>query len=231
MKFGGLQKCSTIDFPGVLSCVLFVLGCDLNCFYCHNRALLKESAPIAPIIDNNEIRAFLHKRRGLLDGVVISGGEPTLYPALPDFLEELKSLGFRVKLDTNGQRPALMQGFLEHGLVDYVAVDIKALPHECHWVCGASDAHKRAIETLLLLLDSGICFEGRTTLYPGLNEKDLLTLLESVPPLPRYRLNFFHMPELSRPEDALLLKRECLTPSAIGAIEPELREIQKNIEW
>lgn len=228
MIFGGIQRCSTIDFPGTLSCVLFARGCDLNCFYCHNRALLDSSGPVVALED---VWAFLEKRRGLLGGVVLSGGEPTLQKDLAQTISVIRNMGYRTKLDTNGQRPQAVQELLDEHLLDYVAVDLKAPQSEYGWVCEKEDGYENAAQTLDLLLHSGILFEARTTLYPGLNKTYLLELIGSVPPLPCYRLNFFHPPEQYQPAHALLLKRHPLNEADLARIMPELRAAQPNIIW
>ncbi len=228
MIFGGMQRCSTIDFPGHLSCVLFTRGCDMDCFYCHNRALLTSGGPA---LSAQEVEAFLHKRQGLLEGVVVSGGEPTLQADLPAFLCDLKKLGYRTKLDTNGQRPETVRKLQEDGLLDYVAVDYKAPCDEYGWVCGRTDGFAKAKQTILQLYESGAAFETRTTLYPGLQEEALLSLLRDLPALPRYRLNLFRMPAQFHPHHALLLRRACLTASELTRLKPQLIAAQPNIVW
>ncbi|MEG1993755.1 MAG: anaerobic ribonucleoside-triphosphate reductase activating protein, partial [Oscillospiraceae bacterium] len=123
MVFGGIQKVSTIDFPSVLSCVVFTKGCNLDCFYCHNRSIIENSAEN---ISEEDVLSFLEKRKGLLDGVVVSGGEPTIQDDIGDFLSKVRSMGYKLKLDTNGQNPEKVKEILGGGLCDYVAVDIKA---------------------------------------------------------------------------------------------------------
>ena len=228
MIFGGLQKVSTIDFPGNLSCVAFVRGCDLDCFYCHNRELL---TPGEGELTSEEILEFLRRRRGLLDGVVVSGGEPTLYRDLPDFLREIKLLGFQVKLDTNGQRPETLHTLIQHRLVDYVAVDWKALPRRCLEVTGCGDVWEKARQTILLLMEQGIAFEARTTLYPGLTREELLELASLLPPLPRYRVNLFHQPPQCRPGDQQRLERPCLGKKDLAAMENAIQKFQPGLIW
>ena len=124
MILAGLQKNSFIDFPGKISCVLFTTGCNFICPYCHNADLARGEYParfeLAQVID------FLKSRRGMLEGVAITGGEPTLDGEIVDLCQAVKSLGYPVKLDTNGSRPAVLRGLLEQRLVDFVAMDIKA---------------------------------------------------------------------------------------------------------
>ncbi len=224
MIISGVQRCSTIDFPGSLACVLFAAGCDLDCFYCHNRGLLTG----APALPGETVMGFLERRRGLLDGVVVSGGEPTLQRDLPDFLARLRAMGYRTKLDTNGQRPKAVP--LE--LVDYVAVDWKAPRQAFPGVCGAGEeGYDRARATLLRLLEAQIPCEARTTLYPGLTGAELLALAAELPPLPRYRLNFFRMPENFRPRDRERLALHALTPGEIKDLEGELRRVQPNLTF
>ena len=225
IPIGGMMKFSTIDFPGVLSCVLFVRGCDLDCFYCHNRGLLSpgENLPW------EEVLAFLQKRRGMLDGVVVSGGEPTLYPELPQLLETLRSLDYRVKLDTNGLKPRAVEELIAQKLVDYVAVDWKAPREAFGSVCGgAPEDQDRVRETLELLAGSGIPFEARTTLYPGLEAGELLELARTLPPLPRYRLNYYRHPQEFREADAARLDRHALTPDEVKLLRAGLLEAQPN---
>ncbi|MDD3921069.1 MAG: anaerobic ribonucleoside-triphosphate reductase activating protein [Eubacteriales bacterium] len=228
MKIAGIQKSSTIDFPGNLACVLFTTGCDLSCFYCHNRALLDGGAPVLPM---EEVMAFLNKRQGLLDGVVVSGGEPTLQSDLYAFIEMLKGMEYAVKLDTNGRDPALVARLLAANLLDYAAVDFKAPKSEYPWVTGSDTAYAAMQKTLALLRESGISYEVRTTLYPGLTQEQLTGMLQSLPPVPKYRLNFFRMPEAPRPQDALLLSRHALAPGEIKAMDAVLREAQPHLEY
>ena len=228
MIFGGLQKVSTIDFPGNLSCVAFVRGCDLDCFYCHNRELL---SPGEGELTSGEVLDFLRRRQGLLDGIVVSGGEPTLYSDLTDFLKQVKALGFQVKLDTNGQHPKVVQALMQQRLVDYVAVDWKALPQHCLEVTGREDAWEKARQTILLLMDEKTAFEARTTLYPGLTRGELLELASLLPPLPRYRINFFHQPPEFRPEDQQRLELPCLSKKDLAAIETAIRSFQPGLIW
>ena len=227
MKIGGIQRCSTIDYPAHISCVLFTRGCDLNCFYCHNRALLHEGENL-PL---EEVFAFLSKRQGKLDGVVISGGEPTLQSGLTDFLLEIKRMGFLIKLDTNGQRPAVVEELLAKNIIDYVAVDVKASATDYEWVCGAKEGFALALQTLALLDRTGIAYEARTTLYAGLGVVSLVQLMQNLPILPCYRLNVFRMPEVFRPEDALLLRRHAISFQELDTMKEELQKLQPNIVW
>lgn len=126
MRIAGLQKLTLLDFPEHMAATLFCPGCDFRCPFCHNASLVVPGREGFPAMDLEEIRAFLKKRRGVLDGVCITGGEPLLQPDIADFCTELKDMGFAVKLDTNGSFPATLEHLVARGLVDYVAMDVKA---------------------------------------------------------------------------------------------------------
>ena len=225
MNISGLQKSSTIDFPGYLACVLFTPGCNLDCFYCHNRALLTDSAPCLPMED---VMGFLQKRAGLLDGVVLSGGEPTLQSDLAPFIRDVRALGYAIKLDTNGQRPAVVQPLLQGGLIDYLAVDIKALPEDYAIVTGKA-GYDSAIETLCAAMALGVPCEGRTTLYPGFRPEALRALAQAMPRLPRWRLNVFRMPAQYREADKLRLRLPAIVEFEAQQLLCELRLYQPGV--
>ena len=128
MKIYGLQKMTLLDFPGRVACTVFLGLCDFRCPYCHNFELVDGTA--RPVMDEEELLAFLQKRQGLLDGVAVTGGEPCLHRDLPELLRRIRALGFAVKLDTNGFHPQMLRLLLEEGLVDYVAMDIKNSPEK-----------------------------------------------------------------------------------------------------
>jgi pyruvate formate lyase activating enzyme len=185
MNFAGLLKNSTVDFHGRFCAVLFVSGCNYRCFYCHNRHILDDPPPVDP----DEILSFLKKRVGLLDGVVISGGEPTLDPGLIPWIETVKALGYPVKLDTNGSRPDVVQTLVSKGLVDYVAVDYKAPFSRYREICRApADG---VLDTVSRLRESAVPYELRTTVVPNLSADDLTAMASAIPPLPRYALQAY----------------------------------------
>lgn len=136
MKIHGLQKMTLLDFPGKVACTVFLGGCDFRCQYCHNFELVDGSA--APIMDEEELFSFLEKRKGILDGVCVTGGEPCLREDLHDFIRKIKSLGFQVKLDTNGNHPDMVKELVDAGLLDYVAMDIKNCPEKYAMTVGVS---------------------------------------------------------------------------------------------
>ncbi len=169
MKIHGLQKMTLLDFPGRVACTVFLGQCDFRCPFCHNFELVDGSAPA--VMDEEELLSFLRKRRGLLDGVAITGGEPCLHKRLPDLLREIRGLGFAVKLDTNGNHPAILSQVLQEGLVDYVAMDIKNSPAKYAVTIGLPQIDLSAIrESIRLIKGSGISYEFRTTVVDELHE-------------------------------------------------------------
>jgi pyruvate formate lyase activating enzyme len=161
MIFGGIQKNSLIDYPGKVSCVLFVAGCNFHCPYCHNPDLIRGEKN--PDCDEETVLHFLENRRGFLDGVVISGGEPTLQEDLVPFCRGLKEMGYPVKLDTNGSRPGVVDNLIRDGLVDYIAMDVKTDP-VCYSPLFTRDMEPELIlESIRLIMDSRLRYEFRTT--------------------------------------------------------------------
>jgi pyruvate formate lyase activating enzyme len=161
MRIGGLQKLSLIDYPGRVAAVVFLAGCNFACPFCHNPDLVDPPPAEGPSAE--EVLALLAARRSLLDGVVISGGEPTLHAGLPEFCRRLKALGYPVKLDTNGSRPEMLARLLGEGLVDCVAVDIKTDPERYpEWISPGFDPE--ALRASLRIAGSGgAAAEFRTT--------------------------------------------------------------------
>lgn len=174
MLIGGLHKCSTIDYPGLLSAVIFTSGCNMNCIYCHNRQLISKCSDL---LCEEEIIQFLQKRRGLIDGVVLSGGEPTLQKDLLYFARKIKDLGFKLKLDTNGTRPEVLEQLIKNDLIDFIAMDIKASPQKYTKICGSPLPLDPISKSIQLIELSGIDYEFRTTAWPGLSKDDYLNIL------------------------------------------------------
>lgn len=196
MKIAGMVKSSFVDYPGNIACVLFTQGCNYDCFYCHNRALIpatgKESVAQESVID------FLRKRVGLLDAVVISGGEPTLQPDLIPFALEIKSIGFLAKLDSNGSNPGVIQNALDAGAFDYYAIDFKAPVWAYRDVCGSGADVNNVLAIIQLLDKRKADFEVRTTVYPQLTERALCFMASQLPSVPRYMLNAYRKPTIYR---------------------------------
>ncbi|HHV51560.1 MAG TPA: anaerobic ribonucleoside-triphosphate reductase activating protein [Clostridiales bacterium] len=226
MIISGIVKSSFVDYPGLISAVLFAPGCNYNCFYCHNRQLL--SGPQEEI-SLDYIYKFLDSRRGLIDAVVITGGEPTLQKDLIPFLHKIKSLGFKLKLDTNGSKPNVVENILKENIVDYFAVDYKAPKSRYPSVAGCSITAEPVLKTINLLLESDTDFEARTTLFPGLSGEDIFQMAKEMPVLPRYVLNRYRKPENYLPGDLEKINSIPLSQSEISAIVKKIREYQPNI--
>ena len=172
MDVSGIQKMTLLDFPGKCACTVFLAGCNLRCPFCHNASLVLAS-PV-PAMEESQFFAFLEKRKGLLDGVCVTGGEPTLRRDLPDFLRKIRDMGYLVKLDTNGSNPGMLGRLLEENLLDYVAMDIKNCPDRYAETCGGPDIRASVEECLDLLRDSNVEWELRTTcVRPFHDEKAL----------------------------------------------------------
>jgi pyruvate formate lyase activating enzyme len=162
MVFGGLQKLSLSDYPGRISAILFTRGCGFRCPYCHNPELV-DPGRYAAALDEGAVLAFLDSRRGRLDGVVISGGEPTFHEDLPQLLARLKTMGFALKLDTNGSNPSMLRQLIADRLVDFVALDVKA-PFAAYGRVAGPEADPVAVRSSIrAVLDSAIAHEVRTT--------------------------------------------------------------------
>lgn len=162
-----------LDFPDHMAAIVWMAGCNMRCPYCHNGHI----ATAEGSMDIEDVEAFLKTRLNLLDGVVISGGEPTLYAALPAFCERIREMGFKIKLDTNGSNPAMVEKLLQYGLLDYVAVDYKA-PEEKYVAVTGQDFHDKVITTIVMLQKSGMAFEVRTTYHSDLLDTEDLRRLQ-----------------------------------------------------
>lgn len=191
MKLHGLQKMTLLDFPGHVACTVFLGGCDFRCPYCHNAELIDGTAK--PVMDSEELLAFLSKRKGLLDGVAVTGGEPCLHTDLPDLLAEIRAMGFATKLDTNGGHPALLREILARGLADYVAMDVKNSPAKYALTCGVPSVDLAAIrESIALLKDGAPDYEFRTTVVRELHEEaDFTEIGRMIEGAKRYFLQCF----------------------------------------
>jgi pyruvate formate lyase activating enzyme len=173
---GGIESCSFVDYPGNISAVLFMQGCNLRCRYCHNPQLIPCTAENALPVP--EVLGFLETRRERLTGVVLSGGEPSLRNDLADLIGDIRSLGFPVKLDTNGTRPGFVRRLLEDKLLDYGAVDVKISPGaRSIELCGMENQADAAVETLRHFSACGIPSEARTTVVDGVHDLEELRAL------------------------------------------------------
>ena len=168
MRIGGLRQLSLLDFPGYVACTVFLTGCNLRCPYCHNPSLvLPADAPDA--LSEDALLSFLQARHGKLDGVCISGGEPTLHRELPQLLRRIRGLGFRTKLDTNGTNPDMLEALAQEGLLDYAAMDIKNSPDRYAETCGGVDLLGPVKRSAALLMAGAVDYEFRTTVCAPLH--------------------------------------------------------------
>jgi len=226
MIFAGMVKSSLIDYPGKIATVLFAPGCDYNCFYCHNRAIIED---IDVLLDPSEVDDFLLRRQGLIDAIVVSGGEPTLHRDLIPFLRKVKDLGYLTKLDTNGSNPDVLKKLIDERLVDYFAVDYKAPVWRYGEICGPDADGNVVLETLVMLLWAGVDFEARTTVVPQLSEKDLIRMAKEMPPLPRYVLNPYRKPKVFRPEDQARIDVPPYPEKQIAKFAENIKLYQQNV--
>jgi len=191
MLFGGLQKFSLIDYPGKTCAVVFTVGCNFRCPYCHNPELVSLGED-TNILEEQEILEFLEKRKDKLDAVVITGGEPTLHKDLLEFIKKLKNMGFLVKLDSNGTCPDLLQKALEEKLVDYIAMDIKAPLDKYEKVAIVPVNIEDIKKSIEILKNSEIDYEFRTTVVESmLSKKDILEIGDTISGAKRYYLQKF----------------------------------------
>ncbi|MBW2568615.1 MAG: anaerobic ribonucleoside-triphosphate reductase activating protein [Deltaproteobacteria bacterium] len=172
MVLGGLQKSSLIDYPGKISCVLFLSGCNFDCPYCHNPDLAKNN--IHPMLNENSVYDFLEKRKDFLDGVVISGGEPTLQKDLISLCEKTKQMGYPVKIDTNGSRPHVIKKLINEGLVDYIAMDIKTDPLNYSPLIQKKSDPDNIFSSIRIIMESNIDYEFRTTCIKPLVDANII---------------------------------------------------------
>lgn len=166
-----------LDFPGKTACIVWFTGCNMRCPYCHNPQIVKGKGRG----DAKQVMDFLRRRQGLLDGVVLSGGEAAAYPGIPDFIHDIKAMGYAVKLDTNGLRPDIVAGHLQAGLLDYVALDYKAPPEKFRRVTG-TDKFEFFSQTLdILCAQDKVAFEVRTTVHTDLmDEADVSAIIRDL---------------------------------------------------
>ena len=173
MRIAGLQKLTLLDFPGRTAATVFTPGCNFRCPFCHNADLVAGGGAGAQDVPVKEVLAFLEKRRGLLDGACVTGGEPLMQPGLADFCARVRELGYAVKLDTNGSFPDRLRALLDAGLADYVAMDVKNAPARYAETVGVEGLDLAAVRASIdLLMDGAVPFEFRTTVVRELHTAD-----------------------------------------------------------
>ena len=178
MKISGLQKLTLLDFPNRVACTVFLGGCNLRCPFCHNSQLLGGDAE--ELMNSGALLDFLRKRQGVLDGVCITGGEPTLHADLPELLRSIRALGYAIKLDTNGTNPSMLRRLIDEGLVDYVAMDVKNGPDHYAETVGIEGFSLAAIEeSIRILLEGKTDYELRTTVVLPLHSEDSIAAMSA----------------------------------------------------
>jgi pyruvate formate lyase activating enzyme len=201
MIFGGLQKSTLIDYPARIASVFFTSGCNFDCPYCHNPKLASGSIPGADLFDEKQAYAFLKRRKGFIDGVVISGGEPTLQKGLAAVCRSIKQMGFPVKIDTNGSRPKVIAQLIGDGLVDYLAMDVKTGPDEYSLLHENSCQPQDILASIRLIIDSGIAHEFKTTcVRPLVDETVIAIIARIIRGAERYALQQFRNTGVLHPE-------------------------------
>lgn len=224
MRIAGLQPLSLLDFPGRVAAIVFTQGCPLRCVYCHNPELIPTRGMDAGVRD---VLERIGDRRPFLDGVVVTGGEPTIHPDLPEFLASIKALGLETKLDTNGVNPDMVARVLRGGLADFVAMDVKHVWERYPEVVGRSQPRIAAncAETMRIIRASGVECEFRTTVYPALHDvDDLMAIADGLADGDRYALQEVRygktldpeLQQLGRPDLEAVAER-------IRAVRPGLR--------
>ena len=182
MLIGGLLKFSMIDYPGKIAAIVFTQGCNLRCKYCHNPELIAPVNNNGTLLKEEDVLDFFEKRKGALEGIVITGGEPTLQTDLAVFAAKLKAMGFLVKLDTNGTNPQVVKDLIDKKLVDFIAMDIKATFEKYEAVCGVPVASKTILQTMQYIEESGLPYQYRTTYYKViLNDQDIEKIKQLAP--------------------------------------------------
>ncbi len=220
MIIGGLQKFSLIDYPGKTSAIIFTIGCNFRCSYCHNPELVipEKYASKIPLA---EIYSFLKIRQNKLDAVSITGGEPTLHPDLPKVIREIKEMGFLVKLDSNGSKPEMLKKLIDKKLIDYLAMDVKAPLENYSKFVGCSVLINKLKTSINLIMKSSIEYEFRTTIVKSLTSKDdLRKIAQTIKGAENYYLQRF-------------IPTKVCDPSLMGEVsysDEELRELSQELK-
>ncbi|MCL2846318.1 MAG: anaerobic ribonucleoside-triphosphate reductase activating protein [Firmicutes bacterium] len=202
MKIAGFQKNSFIDFPGKIASVIFLGGCNMRCYYCHNYNILCSSSNTH---DFANILPQIRDQLGFIDAVVVSGGEPTLYPHLEQLIREIKGMGLLVKLDTNGTNPRLMKKLVGEGLVDYVAMDIKAGPTKYDQITMVKNPMDKIRESIQFLIgQDNVNYMFRTTLAPILGADDMAEIAELIRGAKTYQIQQFVPNEFSNDQSVIM---------------------------
>lgn len=224
MKFYGLQKTSLIEYPRKIVSVVFTGGCNFRCPFCHNRDLVLNFDKLEEI-DETEVIKHLENNKKLIDGIAVTGGEPTLHPKLPDFFRKIKDMGLLTELETNGTNPEMISQLIKEKLVDYFAIDIKCPLDEKRYYETAGGAKNNTLKylkkTISLVQNSGVDYEFRTTLVPGLiTKKDVYLIAEQLKGSKKYVIQKFLPNSTLDPEYE---KKEILSPEFFNEFKEKLK--------
>jgi len=189
MKIGGIQKTSLLDYPDTISAIIWTVGCNFRCPFCYNKDLVLEKVEEIP---EKEVLSFLKKRKGLLEGLVISGGEPLIQKDIVDFIEKVKKMRYLVKIDTNGMYPEKLKELINTKLIDYVSMDVKAPKNKYDLLSGVKTDIKKIEKSIDIIRNSDISYEFKTTFVPELLEKkDIIEIAKWLDGSKRYFLQQF----------------------------------------
>lgn len=221
MKIGGLQKLTLIDYPGKVAATVFLIGCNFRCPYCHNPELVSpELVEGQPQIKETDFFKFLDERKGFLDGVCITGGEPTIFSDLPKFIQKIKKRGFLVKLDTNGSNSEMLKDLIKDDLVDFIAMDIKTSILKYNKV-GVKNKISQVQKSINIIKDSGKNYEFRTTVVPGIvDEKDIKKIAQWLKGAKKFVLQQF------RPEKTLNSSFKNIKPYSLQSLKKMVRILE-----
>ncbi len=245
MLLAGFQKLTLIDYPSKIAAVCFTQGCNFDCPFCHNPEQIKtfSSQKNCPLVLNfkrktKEFLEFLKTRKGKLEGVCITGGEPTLQPDLIDFIKQIKDLGFLVKLDSNGSNPQVLEKVFAQKLVDYVAMDIKHTAKKYRLAMGKKMDIKKIKKSISLIKNSGIDYEFRTTTVPGIHTEEdfngIADLIKNLSPsnlsLPKFYIQEFRDVRINDPNLITITSQKSIDLNKVKKIL-ELQEIETMVRW
>ncbi len=225
MQIGGLQKLTLIDFPGKVAATVFLIGCNFKCPYCHNPELVdKKQIENQPIIKESDFFKFLKERNGFLDGICITGGEPTIHSDLPKFIQKIKKIGFLIKLDTNGSNSEMLDGLVKNNLVDFIAMDITTSILKYREV-GAGNMISQVQKSIDIIKNSNKDYEFRTTVAPRIvDEKDIKEIGEWLGGSKKIVLQQF------RPEKVLEPSFKDVRPYSLQELEKMVNILEPHIE-
>ena len=230
MKICGIQKVTLLDFPGYVACTIFLGGCNFNCPYCHNSSLIRNNLA-DEILTKEELYEYLTRRKGLLDGVAITGGEPLLHNEIVDLIKSIKNLGYKVKLDTNGSFPEKLKQVIDEKLVDYVAMDIKNTLEKYPLTIGCNTDISKIQESINILINSDVEYEFRTTVVKDYHEiSDFHKIGEMIKNAKRYFIQSYKYQDSVRVKTLSAMTKEelqmCLDIVKEYVENSSLREIE-----